>query len=206
MAPFAWRGFIQAVITGALVLAASASLAQPASVPAKPDLRLVRAEVYVNGTDAFVRWRFEVANKAAYPAEMFVPSPGLPPCGSNPNAARTWVDFFDADERRIYGFCALAGSDQLATLWFSTPFDRLPPAGAYVVFTDRLTNTRYRSDLVDLRPEALVAQAAARRAAGDNSGAFRLLERAIFVQRHIGPVDTAWYDEALSLASGLTPN
>lgn len=197
------RALIRAVITGAVLLGAPAALAQSNAAPAQPELRLTRAETYSNGSGAFVRWRFDVANKAAYPADMFVLSPGLPPCGSNTNASRTWVDFFDADDRRLYGFCALKSPDELSALWFATPVDQPPPSGVYVVFTDRLTRQSYRSELVDLRPEALVVQAAERRASGDAVGAFRLLEQAIFIQKRSGAVDPALYEEAVGLASSL---
>lgn len=185
------------------MLVATASLAQSTPGPMRPELRLVRAEAYSTAGGAFVRWRFDVANKASFPSDMFLLSPGLPPCGVNTNASRTWVDFFDDKETRIYGFCALTSPDQLGSIWFATPADQPPPLGAYVVITDRLTNTTYRSQVVDMRPGALVAHAAGLRAAGDNAGAFRLVERAIFTRKRAGTVDAAWYEEALSLAASL---
>lgn len=204
MAPTAWKALIRVAFAGALLLAASASLAQSGPIPARPDLRLLRAEIYSGGGgQTFVRWNFDVANKAAYPAEMFTPARDLPPCGSNTNSARTWVDFFDSNDNRIYGFCALTGSDQLGRIWFATPLEQPAPSGVYVVFNDRRTNRLYRSEVVDLRPEALVAQAAVLRSAGDGPGAFRLLERAIVEQKRTGPVNPAWYDEAMTIASVL---
>ena len=199
-----WR-FIPIMAAALLSSFAAPSFAQQ-PIPAKPVMQLTRAELYLAGGGTFIRWRFDVANKAAYPPEMFAASPDLPPCGSNKNASRTWVDFFDGNDRRLYGFCALGAPDALGTIWFATPEDQAPPSSVYIVMTDRRTNVRYRSDAVDLRPEALVARAAVRRSAGDRPGAFRLLERAISIRKRTGPVDPAWYDTALSLASSFAPN
>ena len=72
-----------------------------------PVLFLVTQEYYTAGGTDFVRYRYDVMNKDAYPAEMFAPAPGLPPCGANKNSSRSWVDIFDSRGKRLYGFCAL---------------------------------------------------------------------------------------------------
>lgn len=90
----------------------------PANVgpPPKPVLYLMRTEPYSAGGKNWIRYRYDVANKAEYPADMFAAAPGLPPCGSNTNASRTWVDFFDSTGKRLYGFCALSKPDDLGKL------------------------------------------------------------------------------------------
>ncbi|HET9428876.1 MAG TPA: hypothetical protein VFO69_11005 [Allosphingosinicella sp.] len=137
---------------------------------------------------------------------MFAASPDLPPCGLNKTAARTWVDFFASDDRRLYGFCALGSPSDLGSIWFATPVDQPPPAAVYVVLSDRRTNRQYRSELVDMSPEALVRIAATRRAAGQLPVAFRLLERAIFARSLSGPVNVSWYEDAVRLAAAAMPN
>lgn len=197
----------RSIAASVLAIIAVPALAQPSSVPPRPVLVLDRVEQYVAGGGAtYTRWRFDVANKQAYPEAMFAASPDLPPCGLNKSAARTWVDFFAADDRRLYGFCALGSPDDLGNIWFATPVDQPPPSAVFVVLSDRRTNRQYRSELVDMSPEALVRIAAARRAAGELPVAFRLLERAIFARRLSGPVNVSWYEDAIRLAAAAMPD
>lgn len=88
-----------------------------------------------------IRYRYDVANKADYPAEMFAAAPSLPPCGSNTNASRTWVDFFDETGKRLYGFCALGKPDDLGKIWFALEEGVVPPSYVYIELNDRQTNT-----------------------------------------------------------------
>lgn len=129
-------------------LAGSAATHAQTALP-NPILYLTTAEPYTaSGTD-FIRYRFDVFNKDAYPAEMFAAAPSLPPCGSNSNASRTWVDFFDGRGRRLYGFCALGRPQDLGSIWFALPETTVPPSYVYIEMHDRQTNTRYRSNLAD---------------------------------------------------------
>ena len=139
-----------------LALSASVAVAIGAgSVPAQsqnslpnPVLYMTGSEVYEAGGRTWVRHRYDVFNKDAYPAEMFAAAPNLPPCGANTQSARTWVDFFDGrTERRLYGFCALGSPQSLGSIWFSTEEGVIPPSWVYIVMTDRQTNTQYRSNL-----------------------------------------------------------
>jgi hypothetical protein len=125
-----------------------AATSQTTPVP-NPILYLTSTEPYVANGQNFMRYRYDVFNKDAYPAAMFAPAPGLPPCGSNTNSSRTWVDFFDAGGRRLYGFCALGRPQDLGQIWFALPEGQLPPSYVYVELNDRQTNTRYRSNLAD---------------------------------------------------------
>jgi len=90
-----------------------------------------------------------VANAEQYPAELFVASPSLPPCGSNTNSARSWVDFFDQRGKRLYGFCALGAPAQLNSVWFALPVGEVPPSWVYIEINDRQTNTKYKSNLAE---------------------------------------------------------
>jgi hypothetical protein len=90
-----------------------------------------------------------VAWRLALPASMFAPASDLPPCGKNAAASRAWVDIYQQDGKRLYGFCAFGKSEELNSLWFSLEPDALPPSWVYVGLTDRKTNTRYKSNLAE---------------------------------------------------------
>jgi hypothetical protein len=84
---------------------------------------------------------------------MFAPAPGLPPCGSNANSSRSWVDFFEnRTNRRLYGFCALGSPANLGRIWFALPEGQIPPSYVYIKIIDRQTNTTYTSNLADTTP------------------------------------------------------
>jgi hypothetical protein len=117
--------------------------------PPKPVLYLMRTEPYTTGGKNWIRYRYDVANKDAYPADMFAAAPTLPPCGSNTNSSRTWVDFFDATGKRLYGFCALSKPADLGLLWFALEEGVIPPSYVYIELNDRQTNTKYKSNLAD---------------------------------------------------------
>ena len=129
---------------------AAAVASTPANViPAKPVLYLLRQEYYSTGGKNWVRYRYDVLNKADYPAAMFAAAPTLPPCGNNTNASRTWVDFFDETGKRLYGFCALGKPDDLGKIWFALEEGVIPPSYVYIELNDRQTNTKYKSNLAD---------------------------------------------------------
>lgn len=138
-------------ISATLALAAFAgSVAQSQSNPPNPILYMTSSEVYQAGGKTWVRHRYDVFNKDSYPADMFAAAPNLPPCGSNTNASRTWVDFFDGrTNRRIYGFCALGTPQSLGSIWFASEEGTIPPSYVYIIMTDRQTNTQYKSNLAD---------------------------------------------------------
>ena len=129
-------------------LTGSAAMQAPPTLP-NPILYLTATEVYTTAGGTFVRHRYDVFNKAQYPAAMFAPAPGLPPCGRNTNSSRTWVDFFDSRGNRLYGFCALGSPSDLGSIWFATPEGTVPPSYVYIELNDRQTNTKYRSNLAD---------------------------------------------------------
>jgi hypothetical protein len=117
--------------------------------PPKPILYLAGMEPFSTGGKNYIRLRYDVQNKAEYPADMFAAAPGLPPCGLNTNASRTWVDFFDGTGKRIYGFCALAKPEDLGKIWIAYEEGTIPPSYVYIELNDRQTNTKYKSNLAD---------------------------------------------------------
>jgi hypothetical protein len=126
----------------------SALTAPPPPLP-NPVLYSTGQEVYSAGGKQWTRYKYDVLNKADYPADLFAAAPNLPPCGKNTKASRTWVDFFDQRGKRLYGFCALGKPADLGTIWFALEVGTVPPSYVYIEMTDRQTNTKYKSNLAD---------------------------------------------------------
>ena len=122
-----------------------------ASAPALPNpvLFFTGQEVYETGGKQFIRYRYDVLNKDAYPNDLFAAAPDLPACGKNTNASRTWVDFYDMSGKRLQGFCAFGKPSDLGTLWFGLEVDVVPPSYVYIEINDRKTPTKYKSNLAD---------------------------------------------------------
>ena len=127
-----------------LLATTSAGAVMPA-----PVLYLTGVENYSTASGNFVRYQYDVFNKAAYAADLFAAAPSLPPCGNNANASRAWVDFYDQRGKRLYGFCALGTTEALGKIWFATPEGTIPPSWVYIEINDRQTNTKVRSNLAD---------------------------------------------------------
>ena len=125
----------------------SAVKSRPIATLPKPILHFTGAENYDANGMHWVRYRYDVINKSKYPGAMFAAAPDLPPCGLNTQASRTWVDFFDSTGKRLYGFCALRNPSELGSIWFSSEADAVPPSRVYIEITDRLTATKYKSNL-----------------------------------------------------------
>lgn len=113
----------------------------------RPTLQFMDYEQYHAGEKDWVRYRLEVVNKGEYGSALFMPAPDLPPCGSNINSSRTWVDIFANDGSRIYGFCALGKAEDLGSLWFATEAGEEPPRWVYIEIHDRKTGLKQRSNL-----------------------------------------------------------
>lgn len=114
-----------------------------------PVLAFMGQEHIEVGGKQTIRYRYDVANKDTYPAEMFAPAPNLPPCGQNTKSARTWVDIYDQRGKRLHGFCALTKPADLDKLWFSLDSETLPPSYIYIELTDRQTGKKYKSNLAE---------------------------------------------------------
>jgi hypothetical protein len=132
-----------------MIVGSRASQATPTPVLPNPMLYLTGTEIYTaNGKD-WIRYQYDVLNKADYPTELFAAAPALPPCGLNTKASRTWVDFFDQQGRRLYGFCALGKPADLGKIWFALEDGVVPPSWVYIELNDRQTSTKYKSNLAD---------------------------------------------------------
>ena len=144
---FTRKHAVLGVLTLILVFATQSVASAP--VLPNPVLYLLGLEYYNTGGKDFVRYRFDVANKDVYPNDLFAKSPDLPPCGTNTQAARTWVDFYDQSGKKLQGFCALGKSSDLGTIWFALEEGKVPPSWVYIEMNDRKTNTKYKSNLSD---------------------------------------------------------
>jgi hypothetical protein len=137
-----------AIRTAAVAMAMAGGTGTASAQP-NPVLYLTGLEYYSAGGKNWVRHRYDVLNKDQYPAAMFAAAPALPPCGTNTNSSRSWVDFFDSRGKRLYGFCALGDPANLGKIWFATEEGTVPPSYVYIEIHDRQTNKKYKSNLAD---------------------------------------------------------
>ena len=128
---------------------ATAVIPNPALVLPNPVLYLIGTEPFSQGGKDYIRYKYDVDNRDAYPDALFAPAPELPPCGANTKSARTWVDIFDQRGKRLYGFCALGKSANLNGIWFAMEADVVPPSWVYIEMNDRQTSTKYKSNLAE---------------------------------------------------------
>ena len=135
-----------------LAIVAGTTLSRAQNTLPNPVLYMTGTEYYTAGGKNWVRHRYDVLNKDQYPAAMFAAAPTLPPCGTNTNSSRSWVDFFDSRGKRLYGFCALGDPANLGKIWFATEEGTVPPSYVYIEINDRQTNKKYKSNLADTTP------------------------------------------------------
>ena len=114
-----------------------------------PILYLTHTDVATTNGKEYIRYHYDILNKDSYPMDLFAAAPTLPPCGTNTKASRTWVDFYDQSGKRLNGFCALGSPKDLSDLWIAVENNVVPPSWVYVEFTDRQTNTKYKSNLAE---------------------------------------------------------
>lgn len=122
--------------------------ARPQVLP-NPVLEFLGAAPYEANGQQWTRYRYAVVNRSKYPDALFAAAPDLPPCGTNANSSRAWVDVYEQRGKRLYGFCALGTSAGLGQLWFALPVGEVPPSWIYIEIDDRKTSHKYRSNLVE---------------------------------------------------------
>ncbi len=137
-----------AVLALACAATGAVSYARQARMP-NPVIMLQSAEPFQSGGKEMIRYRLFVDNFSTYPDTMFAASPELPPCGQNTKAARTWVDVYAQDGKRLQGFCAFSKASDLNSIWFALEADVVPPSWVYIELNDRSTNTKLKSNLAD---------------------------------------------------------
>lgn len=144
---FTSRNVLLTILACLITISIQTTAAAP--VPPNPVLWFLGQEYVDIGGKQKTRYRFDVANKTDYPADMFAAAPDLPPCGKNTKASRTWVDIYDQSGKRLNGFCALGKPGDLSEIWFALDRDEVPPSWVYIEFNDRKTNTKYKSNLAE---------------------------------------------------------
>lgn len=133
----------------ALILSSQLTTATPQQRSPNPILVFVGADYSTRDGKEITRYLYEVFNRDAYPAQMFAAAPGLPPCGTNANSSRTWIDLYDQRGQRLNSFCAITKPGDLTGIWFALESNVIPPSYIYIEMTDRQTNTKYKSNLAD---------------------------------------------------------
>ncbi|MCK4821076.1 hypothetical protein KA005_35255, partial [bacterium] len=113
----------------------------------EPELIVTGTEDYEYQNKEWTTYNLKVVNWAEFSDELFIPAPELPPCGSNKNASRTWLDIKRKDGSRIYGYCALGTSKSLQDISFTLERGEAPPEFVYITLTDRWCDTTYTSNL-----------------------------------------------------------
>ena len=141
------RRTLLTVATFILVLTTQSVASAP--VLPNPVLYFLGSERVEISGKPMLRYNYDVQNKDAYPDDMFAKSPSLPPCGTNTQAARTWVDLYDQAGKRLNGFCAFGKSADLSKIWFALEEGKIPPSYIYIELNDRKTGTKYKSNLAD---------------------------------------------------------
>lgn len=134
-----------------LVVLATQTVVSAPPLP-NPVLYLMGIEAFQTGGKQFIRYNYDVDNKASYPDALFASAPALPPCGANTKSSRTWIDIYDQRGKRLYGFCALTKASELNQLWFALEEGAVPPSYVYIELNDRQTNTKYKSNLAETTP------------------------------------------------------
>jgi hypothetical protein len=134
-----------------LPVLAAAPAARAQAIP-NPVLHLTGTEVYQADGKNFVRYKFDVFNKDAFPAALFAAAPRLPPCGKNTKSSRTWLDFYAQNGKRLWRICALTKPADLGNIWFPIEEAVLPPSWVYIELKDRKTNKIYKSNLAETSP------------------------------------------------------
>ena len=133
----------------ALAMFAAGSVSTAQRPLPNPVLVFSAPEFFQSAGKQWIRYRYNVENFNDYPKEMFAASPDLPPCGMNTKASRTWVDVYASTGKRLQGFCAFGSPGDLNKVWFALESDVIPPSWVYIELTDRKTNTKYKSALVE---------------------------------------------------------
>lgn len=104
----------------------------------------------ING-NIFTRINLSVKNWGTFSNDLFSAAPSLPPCGLNTNASRTWVDIFDNNGKRLYGYCAFNSNENLKSFSFAVAAYQPLPASVYITLTDRVQNKVYTSNIINIQ-------------------------------------------------------
>jgi hypothetical protein len=101
-------------------------------------------------TSGATEYDLTVTNRSQYSDQLFAATPGVM-CGENLSASRMFADIYDANgDVFLNGFCALGTAANLDAIYFVVPAGTTPPASVYLLLTDQITHTVYRSNTLSL--------------------------------------------------------
>jgi len=133
----------------AFIIIALSLAALGQSLP-KPKLKLVGVSDGVNNGVAVKVYEIEVVNRTEMSDEFFISAPALPPCGTNADASRTWINLYDEKSVRIYGWCTIKTSGELASLRFMMRAADSQPKKLFIDLVDRAEGIILRSNKITI--------------------------------------------------------
>jgi len=116
----------------------------------KPKLKLIAVTDGVNNGFAVKVYEIEVVNRADISDEFFIAAPALPPCGTNTNASRTWINLYNEKSTRMYGWCGVKSNSELASLGFMIPAGEPQPKKIFIDLVDRAEGIVLRSNKITI--------------------------------------------------------
>lgn len=116
----------------------------------KPILHFTKKEASVVRGRRFTRIYLSIRNWDSFPNGLFRKSPELPPCGQNRNASRTWLNIYNPEGQRLYGYCGFSSNENLQNFSFAIRAGQAIPSACYVELIDRKLNKKYISNQVNL--------------------------------------------------------
>ncbi len=90
-----------------------------------------------------------ITNLDVVPDELFVPAPDLAACGTNTNASRTYVTFYDEDDNPLGSYCMVLDKEEINNLGFRIRQSDPLPKAVKMVLDDRRCQTTHESIYVD---------------------------------------------------------
>jgi len=137
------------VLAAVFLIAVSAAVVAGQGLP-KPRLGLIRTDDVTDKGRRLRIYTIEITNRTEFSDELFAASADLPPCGTNTNSARTWINVYVDNGRRVYGWCAIHSIAELSSLKFNIPADDPQPAKIYVDFVDRREGKIVKSNKIEI--------------------------------------------------------
>jgi len=137
------------VLAAIFLLTVSAAVVAGQGMP-KPRLGLIRTDDVTDNGRRFRMYTIEITNRMEFSDELFATSPDLPPCGTNTNSSRTWINIYIDNGRRAYGWCAIHSNAELSSLKFNVPADDAQPTKIYVDFVDRRGGKIVKSNKIEI--------------------------------------------------------
>ena len=137
------------VLAAIFSLAVSAAIVAGQAMP-KPRLGIISTDDVTDKGRRLRIYTIEITNRSEFSDELFAASADLPPCGTNTNSSRTWINIYVDNGRRAYGWCAIHSNVELSSLKFNVPADDPQPTKIYVDFVDRREGKIVKSNKIEI--------------------------------------------------------